>query len=198
MRLVEGNDVAASDPTDPLLTAFRVAAVRVVLWKDESTELAHRAELRVIRLDAEVVPKLASDPIDLPQWERGRGKTIHQDPNRLPGRLAGASSMEAEELFAVVEFQGRPDPLEAVRELRRRETAGAAQEQPRRELRDAVGIALRDHARGNAPAERDEGIRRQGERHEDGAVPQHGPVGEVQVVASCAWNRTTDRRSRIR
>src|SRR5439155_22446812 len=74
-------------------------------------------------------------------------------------------------------------------------TAGAAQEEPRRELSDPVRIALRGHTGRDAPAERDERVRRKGVGDQDGPVLKNGAVGEPQPVPSWAWNRTTDRCS---
>src|SRR5205823_13360836 len=92
----------------------------------------------------------------------------------------------------------RPDPFQSVSELRGPETAGAAQEEPRRELGDPVRIALHGHAGRDAPAERDERVRREGIGDQDGPVPEGGAVGELQPVPSWAWNRTRDRRSPTR
>jgi len=57
-----------------------------------------------------------------------------------------------------VELEGRPDSFESVRQLCGPETAGAAEEEPRRELGDPVRIALRRNAGRDAPAERDERV----------------------------------------
>src|SRR5207302_7324329 len=121
------------------------------------------------------------------------GETVDEDADRLPQGVARAPPAEAEELLAVVELEGRPDPFQSVGELRGPETAGAAQEEPRGELGDSVRIALRGHAGRDAPAERDERVRREGVGDQDGPVPEDGPGGEVQPVPSWAWNRTTDR-----
>src|SRR5436189_5484341 len=108
------------------------------------------------------------------------GETVDEDSDRLPQGVARAPSAEAEDLLAVVELEGRPDPFQSVGELRGPETAGAAQEEPRRELGDPVRIALRDHAGWDAPAERDERVRREGIGDQDGPVPEGGAVGELQ------------------
>src|SRR5438034_1122185 len=126
------------------------------------------------------------------------GETVDEDPDRPPQGVARAPSAEAEDLRAVVELEGRPDPFQSVGELRGPETAGAAQEEPRRELGDPVRIALRDHAGWDAPAERDERVRREGIGDQDGPVPEGGAVGELQPVPSWAWNRTRDRCSSTR
>src|SRR5438034_9279116 len=119
------------------------------------------------------------------------GETVDEDPDRLPQGAARAPSAEAEDLLAVVELEGRPDPFQSVGELRGPETAGAAQEEPRRELGDPVRIALRSYAGRVAPAERDERVRGAGVGDQDGSVPQGGAVGKLEPVASWAWNRTT-------
>src|SRR2546430_16065866 len=83
----------------------------------------------------------------------------------------------------------------AVRQVRVDDPAGAGEQEPGRELGDAVDGSLRRDAGGHAPPERDERIRGQGVRHEDGAVPEDGPVREVHAGTSWAWNRTTVRCS---
>src|SRR5438132_12440101 len=123
------------------------------------------------------------------------GETVDEDPDRLPQGVARAPSAESEDLLAIVELEGRPDSFESVGELRGPETAGAAQEEPRRELSDPVRIALRGHTGRDAPAERDERVRRKGAGDQDGPVRKNGAVGELQPVPSWAWNRTTDRCS---
>src|SRR2546422_173608 len=115
-----------------------------------------------------------------------------------PSEPARAPPLEGEELLPVVELEGRADPLEAVRELRGAHPAGAAQEELGRELGDAVVGPLRRDAGRHAPAERDERVRRQGVRDEDGTVPDDGPVREVHAGTSWAWNRTTVRCSSTR
>src|SRR2546428_213939 len=134
---------------------------------------------------------------------RDRRRSAPLSPQtRQPGgdrvRPAGAPPLEGEELLPVVELGGRADPLEAVRELRGAHPAGAAQEELGRELGDAVVGPLRRDAGRHAPAERDERVRRQGVRDEDGAVPDDGPVREVHAGTSWAWNRTTVRCSSTR
>src|SRR5437879_1428971 len=192
---VEVDQVAPPDAAHTFGPALRVAAVRMVVREHETRELARRPRVGVVRLDAQVVQELAPHPVDLARWERRMGETVDEDADRLPQRVARAPSAEAEELLAVVELEGRPDPFQSVGELRGPETAGAAQEEPRRELSDPVRIALRGHARGNAPAECDERVRWEGVGDQDGPVPEDGPVGELQPVPSWAWNRTTDRCS---
>src|SRR5205823_11789055 len=54
------------------------------------------------------------------------------------------------------------------------------------------------HAGRDAPAERDERVRREGIGDQDGPVPEGGAVGELQPVPSWAWNRTRDRCSSTR
>src|SRR5207247_2716037 len=116
------------------------------------------------------------------------GETVDEDPDRLPQGVARAPSAEAEDLLAVVELEGRPDPFQSVSELRGPETAGAAQEEPRRELGDPVRIALRDDAGWDAPAERDERVRREGIGDQDGPVPEGGAVRELPPVPYWAWH----------
>src|SRR2546430_7503852 len=152
----------------------------------------------VLRLDARVVQGFAPRASDSVLRERRLGETLDQDPDRLAEGLACAPAVEAEQPLAVVELEGRPDALASVGELRGPGRAGAAEEESRREPGDPVRIALRGHARRDAPAERDEGIRREGVGDQDGAIPQGGAVGEVQPVPSWAWNRTTDRCSSTR
>src|SRR5438046_5776824 len=126
------------------------------------------------------------------------GETVDEDSDRLPQGVARAPSAEAEDLLAVVELEGRPDPFRSVGELRGPGAAGAAQEEPRRDLGGPVRIALRGHAGWDAPAERDERVRREGIGDQDGPVPEGGAVGELQPVPSWAWNRTRDRCSSTR
>src|SRR2546430_15357350 len=149
----------------------------------------------VLRLDARVVQGFAPRASDSVLRERRLGETLDQDPDRLAQGVARAPAVEAEQLLAVVELEGRPDAFESVGELRGPTMTGAAEQESRRELGDSVRIALRGHARWDAPAERDEGIRREGVGDQDSAIPQGGAVGEVQPVPSCAWERTTERRS---
>src|SRR5437773_7904367 len=116
------------------------------------------------------------------------GETVDEDPDRLPQGVARAPSAEAEDLLAVVELEGGPDPFQSVGELRGPETAGAAQEEPRRELGDPVRIALRSYAGRDAPAGRDERVRGEGGGDRDGSVSQGGGGGKLQPVPSSAWN----------
>src|SRR5947207_13968543 len=126
------------------------------------------------------------------------GETVDEDSDRLPQGVARAPSAEAEDLLAVVELEGRPDPFQSVGELRGPETAGAAQEEPRRELRDPVRIALRDHARWDAPRERDERVRPEGVGCHDGPVPQAGALRDLRPVPSWPCTRTGPRRPSTR
>src|SRR5207247_1202196 len=107
--------------------------------------------------------------------------------------LTRAPAAERQDLVAVVELERRADALEAVGELGRAAMARAAEEEAGRELGEAMRLAFRRDPRGNAPAERDERVRRQGRRHEDGAVSQHRAIWQVHAAAPWAWNRTTDR-----
>src|SRR5947209_6177902 len=172
--------------------------VRMVFREDETGQRAKRPGAGVVRLDAEVVQELAADALDLLRRKGRLGETFDEDPDRLRGRLARAPPLEREELLPVVELERRADPLEAVRKLRGAHPAGAAQEELGRELGDAVVGPLRRNPGGHAPPERDERIRRQGVRHEDGAVLEDGPVREVHAGTSWAWNRTTVRCSSTR
>src|SRR5207245_718069 len=142
--------------------------------------------------DAQVVQELAADALDLLRRKGRLGEAFDEDPDGLRGRLARAPPLEREELLAVVELEGRADPLEAVRELRGAHPARAAQEELGRELRDAVVGPLRRDAGGHAAPERDERIRRQGVLHEDGAVPGGGLVRSLSPSRS----RTASTRSR--
>src|SRR2546422_8416530 len=130
--------------------------------------------------------------------DRGAGEALDEDADGLRRRLARAPPLEREDLLAPVELERRPDPLEAVRELRRAHRARAAQQQARRELGHALVGALRRDPGGDAPAERDERVRRQGVRQEDGAVLEDGPVRQVHAGTSWAWKRTTVRWSSTR
>src|SRR5467141_1198520 len=195
---VEVDQVAPPDAAHPVGPALRVAAVRMVIREHETRELTGGPRGRVVRLDAQVVHEFAPHPVDLARRERRMGETVDEDSDRLPQGVARAPSAEAEELLAVVELEGRPDAFQSVGELRGPETAGAAQEEPRRELGDPVRIALGGHAGRDAPAERDERVRREGVGDQDGPVPQGGAVGELQPVPSWAWNRTRDRCSSTR
>src|SRR2546426_9456310 len=195
---VERDEIAPTDPAHAVGPALRVAAVRMVVREHEARELARGPRVGVVRLDAQVVQEFAPHAIDLALRERWFGKAFDQDPDRLAQGVARAPAVEAEQLLAVVELEGRPDAFESVGELRSPTMTGAAEQESRRDLGDSVRIALRGHARRHAPAERDEGIRREGVGDQDSAIPQGGAVGEVQPVPSCAWNRTTDRCSSTR
>src|SRR2546430_15332388 len=116
----------------------------------------------VLRLDARVVQGFAPRASDSVLRERRLGETLDQDPDRLAQGVARAPAVEAEQLLAVVELEGRPDAFESIGELRGPTMAGAAEEEARRELGDPVRIALRGHAPRGAPAGRDVGIRREG------------------------------------
>src|SRR5438093_109534 len=84
-----------------------------------------------------------SDALDLLRREGRLGEAVDEDPDRLRDRLARAPPLEREELLPAVELERRPDPLEAVRELRRAHPARAAQQELGRELGDAVVGSLR-------------------------------------------------------
>src|SRR3989475_162587 len=195
---VERDDVRAPDAPDPRFAPLRVPPVRVVLREHEPREFAERPGARVVRLHADVIQEFAADALDLLRRERGAGEALDEDADGLRRRLAGAAPLEREDLLAAVELERRPDPLEAVRELRRAHRACAVQQEPRRELGDALVGALRRDPGGDAPAERDERVRRQRVRQEDGAVLQDGPVRQVHAETSWAWNRTTVRWSSTR
>src|SRR2546427_10826149 len=147
----------------------------MVFREHETGQRAKRPGAGVVRLDAEVVQELAADALDLLSRKGRLGETFAEDPDGLRGRLARAPPLEREELLPVVELEGGADPLEAVRELRGAHPAGAAQEELGRELGDAVVGPLRRNPGGPAPPGRAERIRRQGGRHERGAVPADGP-----------------------
>src|SRR5437867_893553 len=198
MRLVERDDVRAPDPADPGLGPSRIPPVRVVFREHEARQFAERAGAGVVRVHAQVVQQLAADALGLLRREGGLGEAFDKEAEGLRRRLARAPALERQELLSVVELERRPDPLEAVRELRGAPSARAAQEEPGRELGDADVGALCDDSGGHAPAECDERVRRQRVRDEDGAVLEDGPIREVQAGTSWAWKRTTVRCSSIR
>src|SRR5467141_1519434 len=149
-------------------------------------------------LDAQVVQQFDPHALDLPRGKGRMGDAFGEDPDRFLQGIARAPTVEAEELLAVVELEGRPDPFESVREFRGSETSVAAEEEPRGELGDPVRIPLRRHAGRDAPPECDEWVRREGAGDQDGPVAEDGAVGEVQPVPSWTWKRTTDRCSSTR
>src|SRR5207245_9338249 len=114
--------------------------VRVAAEGPQPPEGADRPAARVVRLHADVVQQLPADALDLLRRERGAVEALDEDADGLRRRLARAAPLEREDLLAAVELEGRPDPLEAVRELRRAHRARAAQQEPRRELGDALEI----------------------------------------------------------
>ena len=196
--LVERDEVPPCDPAHAAGVRLRVPPVRMALREDRLREGAHRTVPRVVRLDAEVVENLPADALDLLRGERGSPETFDEEPDGLRGRLPRAPALEREDLLRRVELEGRADPLEAVRELRRARAPRPTEQEPRGELCDTPVLALRRDARGHAPAEREERVRREGDRHEDGTVAEDRPVGQAHADASCAWKRTTLRRSSTR
>src|SRR5437899_4612190 len=170
----------------------------MVLREDKPGHLPDRAVVRVVRFDAEVVLQFRADPLDLLRWERRLGEAIDQDPDRFRRRLARAPSLEGQDLVSVPEFEGRADPLEAIRELRGAHPARPAQQQPRGELGQAEIGPLRRDPGGHRAPDRDERVRGQRDRQKDRTVLQDGPVREVHRGTSWAWNRTTVRCSSTR
>src|SRR3989449_109504 len=196
--LVKRDDVPPPDPSDPGRIALGLPAVRMVLREDKPGHLPDRAVVRVVRFDAEVVLQFRADPLDLLRWERRLGEAIDQDPDRFRRRLARAPPLEGQDLVSVPEFEGRADPLEAIRELRGAHPARPAEQQPRGELGQAELAPLGRDPGGHRAPDRDERVRGQRDRQEDRAVLQDGPVREVHRGTSWAWNRTTVRCSSTR
>src|SRR3989449_7159135 len=196
--LVERDDVPPPDPSDAGRIALGLPAVRMVLREDKPGHLPDRAVVRVVRFDAEVVLQFRADPLDLLRWERRLGEAIDQDPDGFLRRLARAPPLEGQDLVSVPEFEGRADPLEAIREPRGAHPARPAEQQPRGELGQAELAPLRRDPGGHRAPDRDERVRGQRDRQEDRAVLQDGPVREVHRGTSWAWNRTTVRCSSTR